>query len=820
MKKHLQNTLSSMALLAVALFTFAFPANTSAQTPTFTINGTVENEGTADLGEITENYTFEQHTIFTVKGENLEVDGKYAIVISYVAGSEPQATAYMLKDEELATIFMPGRRGQSDVINPVAGADLSKGKKIILQPQSMQPGEYTETITISKPNPKTKEDTLFSAKVKFVIPENPIPYCHIDYQVDNGGTYDAGILTVDEDSLAMWSGKIQLLGANLTDESNYYISFTQPEENAKYKVEIVDAADSSAIFTPGAEETYVPVKGSDLNDGKNLIIKFSGDWTVFDKFVSTLTVRDNEDASVADTIFSAFVNYEIVSPNKLVAIVKVDAEKMDTIEDKGTFDIGELKVVKEGADTFQSEAFTLKSPLLTGSKYLLSFTQHSTDSAVALLSGNRVLFQPAKKDVEAKYDTVLVNEFTNGLSVRLQLQKDLLGKFVDTLEVKDEEGKLLYSYAVRYQVGEIPAPEIVIVNGNDSTLDGDTIALGDIDFNKGSVLLKDKKFTLKGDNINLNTYEGLYVELKEKGASVNYEIQTIDGGYLLAKMDRGGLLFAADTLDKGLDFYFYFSARNPGMHRDMSYDIYIFDEDKVDTLFTTTVTYSLVTTPEFKINDSDRTEFKLGTLSDVKLGAEGEDSVVVLATRTFNLTAERLEQGDTYTFSISQQQKEKGILSVIDGTGKVLYAPANGDDAEVVVDIPASDFFDGRGGSSASKTLRIKLDRVGTDSIAFEETFEVKNKATGDVAFSAKLTFNVKKIEGTDVDNIELNGTVWNEVGTLCIDIDEAAHADIYTVDGKHIIGAELNAGINRIALTEGVYVVRIADSIVKAVIR
>ena len=123
-------------------------------------------------------------------------------------------------------------------------------------------------------------------------------------------------------------------------------------------------------------------------------------------------------------------------------------------------------------------------------------------------------------------------------------------------------------------------------------------------------------------------------------------------------------------------------------------------------------------------------------------------------------------------------------------------------------------------GTTGKVGLFANSDIIGETIPAKADVIGISRNTTGQL-ISPRFKADII-VEGatTDIPQSTIADNIWTDKGTLYINLQEDTMVQIYNLQGKQVYGGNMTAGMNRLSLEQGVYLIRLNENTTKFLIK
>lgn len=123
-------------------------------------------------------------------------------------------------------------------------------------------------------------------------------------------------------------------------------------------------------------------------------------------------------------------------------------------------------------------------------------------------------------------------------------------------------------------------------------------------------------------------------------------------------------------------------------------------------------------------------------------------------------------------------------------------------------------------GTTGKVGLFANSDIIGETIPAKADVIGISRNTTGQL-ISPRFKADII-VEGatTDIPQSTIANNIWTDKGTLYINLQEDTMVQIYNLQGKQVYGGNMTAGMNRLSLEQGVYLIRLNENTTKFLIK
>ena len=123
-------------------------------------------------------------------------------------------------------------------------------------------------------------------------------------------------------------------------------------------------------------------------------------------------------------------------------------------------------------------------------------------------------------------------------------------------------------------------------------------------------------------------------------------------------------------------------------------------------------------------------------------------------------------------------------------------------------------------GTTGKVGLFANSDIIGETIPAKADVIGISRNTTGQL-ISPRFKADII-VEGatTDIPQSTIANNIWTDKGTLYINLQEDGMVQIYNLQGKQVYGGNMTAGMNRLSLEQGVYLIRLNENTTKFLIK
>lgn len=123
-------------------------------------------------------------------------------------------------------------------------------------------------------------------------------------------------------------------------------------------------------------------------------------------------------------------------------------------------------------------------------------------------------------------------------------------------------------------------------------------------------------------------------------------------------------------------------------------------------------------------------------------------------------------------------------------------------------------------GTTGKVGLFANSDIIGETIPAKADVIGISRNTTGQL-ISPRFKADII-VEGatTDIPQSTIADNIWTDKGTLYINLQEDGMVQIYNLQGKQVYGGNMTAGMNRLSLEQGVYLIRLNENTTKFLIK